>query len=354
MRTWFTTGALVAAALIAPAGAGAQEPDEQTQDHEEQDRLYEERRKQQQAQKTQDTAPAGSTQEELAAQFVARAEELIKDKNYWGGSSDLYMVETDDPDIDTKAVVGLLDSFRGFFDAFWEPRLPLSPYGGQSRVFLYDSFYKYNQLLGFDARRMPVRPEGHYISAYNVLALNTRASAPEGLADTVVHEAAHQLIDQRIYGGSGRGSPWVGEGLASYFGYTSRTKAGEFEPGHTGGKSISVWKNAPPASDNAIAQRLKSLHSSLKTAEAGWLEDVLSADPAQFYGADIQLNYTTAWLVVHYLLHAENGRYAEAFAKYIEGEVAGLAGAEALYQALGVGAADLENAIAAYAGKVKT
>lgn len=350
IRLWLGTTAVVAAALLAAPGAGAQDPDEQTQDHEEQDRrYYEQRMKQQEEQPASDSTP-----EQRAAQFLARAEELVKDKNYWGRNSELYRVETDDPDIDTQAVLELLDSFRGFFDAFWEPRLPLSPYDAQSRVFMYDSFYKYNQLLPFDARRKLVRPEGHYISAYNVLALNTRAGAPAALADLMVHEAAHQLIDQRIYGGSGRGSRWVNEGLAWYFGYTSRTKAGEFEPGHTGGKSISPWKNAPPASDSEIGQRLKSLRSSLKTAEAGWLDDVLSADATQFYGVDIHLNYAKAWLVVHYLLHAENGRYAEAFAKYIEGEAGGRVGAEALYQALGVGAADFEIAIAAYAGKVKT
>jgi len=352
-RSWLGTAAVVAAALLAPAGAGAQDPDDQTEDHEEQDRRYHEQRMKQQERQEEEPA-ADATQEQRAAQFLARAEELVKDKNYWGRDSDLYRVETDDPEIDTQAVLELLDSFRGFFDAFWQPRLKLSPYDAQSRVFLYDSFYKYNQLLPFDARRMPVRPEGHYVSAYNVLAVHTRAGPPAGLADALIHEAAHQLIEQRIYGGSGRASVWVGEGLASYFGYTLRTKDGKFQAGRTGGKSSALWKGAPPGADNEAALRLRSLRSALKTAQAGWLEDVLEADPGLFYGTDIELNYAASWLVVHYLLEAEDGRHAGAFATYIEGEAAGRAGPAALYESLGVGAADLESAIVAYAGKVKT
>jgi hypothetical protein len=347
-----------AALLIGFTGSLAAQTDEQTQDYEDQDRRYYERYMREQEEEPEaepEPQPDPATEDErLAAEFVARAEELIKDRNYWGRDSDLYSIETDDPNLDSKSVLGLLDSFRSFFVDFWQPRVELTPYHRQSRVFLFRSFYKYNQMLGFDARRMPLRPEGHYISAFNVMVVHTQAGSPAGFANAVVHEAAHQLIDQQIYGGSDLASIWVGEGLATYFGYTYRNKSGEYQAGRTGSKSTPLFKGVSPGSDNEPSLRLRALRKSLKSAEPGWLKEMLDADPQQFYGGNIELNYTSAWVLVHYLLHGDDGSHGDAFASYLESEAAGTAGSEVLYEVLESSAEQLEAAVAAYAGKIKT
>jgi hypothetical protein len=59
-------------------------------------------------------------------------------------------------------------------------------------------------------------------------------------------------------------------------------------------------------------------------------------------------------MVVHFLLHAEDGRYAEGFARYVEAETEGRAGPEVLYEALGTDAGELQDAFIAYVKKVKT
>lgn len=348
---------LVMMLAVLPLAVGAQEPDEQTQDYEDQDRRYYERYLEQQEQEDPPKEPEAPPEEQFAAEFLARAEELVKDQNYWSRSSDHYRVQTDDPNLDSKAVLSLLDSFRGFFEEFWTGRLELEPYEQQSRIFLYDSFYKYNELLGFDARRMPVRPEGHYISVINVMVVNTRSGTPAGLADSLVHEAAHQLVDQEIFAGSGRMSSWLSEGLASYFGYTYRDKKGEFQAGRIGGKSTALLKETPVGASNEGAQRVKELRSALKKLpdDNAFLHELLDAvQPSKFYSGDLILNYSGAWMVVHFLLHGEDGRYADGFVRYIQAEVEGRAGPEVLYDALGTTAGELQDAFVAYVKKVKT
>jgi hypothetical protein len=353
-------GILVAALALLVAGAGAQEPDEQTRDWEEQDRRYYERMLEQQKQaeeQEEEEEKEGTPEERFVAEFLARAEELVKDQNYWSRSSDRYRVQTDDPNLDSKAVLELLDSFRSFFEEFWAGRIELEPYEQQSRVFLYDSFYKYNELLGFDARRMPVRPEGHYISVVNVMVVNTRSGTPASFADALVHEAAHQLVDQEVFSGTGRISTWLSEGLASYFGLTYRNRKGNFQAGRIGGKSTALLKGAPAGSSNEGSQRVKDLRSALKKlpADNAFLHELLDAvEPSKFYTGDLMLNYSGAWMVVHFLLHGEDGRYADGFTRYLQAEVSGRAGAEVLYEALGTTAGDLQDAFVTYVKKVKT
>jgi hypothetical protein len=340
-----------------PMTVGAQEPDEQTRDYEDQDRRYYERYLEQQKHEQPPEEPEASPEEQFAAEFLARAEDLVKDRNYWSRSSDRYRVETDDPNLDSKAVLELLESFRAFFEEFWAGRIELEPYEQQSRIFLYDSFYKYNELLGFDARRMPVRPEGHYISVINVMVVNTRSGTPAGFADALVHEAAHQLVDQEIFAGTGGMSTWLSEGLASYFGFTYRDKKGNFQAGRIGGKSTALLKDVPVGASNEGSQRVKELRSALKKLpdDSAFLHELLGAvEPSQFYTGDLMLNYSGAWMVVHFLLHGEDGRYADGFARYIQAEVEGRAGPEVLYDALGTTAGELQDAFVAYVKKVKT
>ena len=94
----------------------------------------------------------------------------------------------------------LLESFHVFFQEFWADRLELSAAQEEvSRVFLFRSFYKYNQLLQGDFRRVQIRPKGHYLRAFDVVVAHTGADLPRQLPDALLHEAAHQLIERRIY-----------------------------------------------------------------------------------------------------------------------------------------------------------
>ena len=84
--------------------------------------------------------------EEARNAFLEVADKLIRDRDYRAANSERYRVQTDDPRINPKAVAQLLEQFRGFFEQSWAGRAELRPYVEQSRVFLFYSFFKYNQL----------------------------------------------------------------------------------------------------------------------------------------------------------------------------------------------------------------
>ena len=137
-----------------------------------------------------------------------------------------------------KAATALLVSFRTFFEGFWGDRIALQPYDETSRVFLFFSFHKFNKLLAGDWRFSEVRPEGHYRAAVDVVTVHTDAGDRRDAADALVHEAAHQQIDQRIYSRGHAASRWIAEGLASYFEHTLQDRDGVFHAGKIGAATL--------------------------------------------------------------------------------------------------------------------
>ncbi len=335
--------------LLAIAGApvAAQVGDEQTRDHERQDRRYYERQLERQREPDPDAEQAQRTRREA---FLARAEELVKDKNFDGASSEHYRVQTDDPRLDPEAATALLESFREHFAGFWKERRVEAPLPeDKSRVFLFYSFYKYNQLLAGDWRFSAVRPKGHYINAVDVIAAHSGGGAPEELPDSLVHEAAHQLVDRGLFDGGYAPPPWLSEGLASYFGYTWRDAAGAFQPPRVGDKGLSLFRGAPARRAQEPAQRLREVRRALSAAGARG-EGVVGAlirvvDPGAFYSGEVDLNYGLSWLLVHFLLHGDEGRHAEGFVRYLRSERDGSGGAEAFFEATGLESRSLDAAL---------
>jgi hypothetical protein len=340
--------ALVAMALAVagPTPALAQyDEDDQTRDHEDVDGSYLERYRQQ-----EEETPEANAEEDVEA-FLARAERLIRDRNYRSASSERYRVQTDDPRLDTRAAVALLDAFRDYFDAFWRGRMELAPYDEQSRVFLFYSFHKFNQAIEGDFRYRTYRPTGHYRSLFDAITLHTDADGPGNLENALIHEAAHQLTDQRLYAGEFAPSRWVSEGLAQYFGYTRADESGSFRRGEVGGKSAKLLRGVR-GSSSELRGKLRSARTTFKKAgsEAGTLVDrVISIrDPERFYGEEAPLNYGVSWLLVHFLLEGEEGARVDGFVRYLELEKQGRGGSDAFYREIGLGPEELGSALSAH------
>lgn len=339
---------LLAAALavVGPAPALAQyDEDDQTRDHEDVDGSYLERYQQQ-----EEETPEEDVEEGLE-EFLARAERLVRDRNYRSASSERYRVQTDDPRLDSRAAVALLDTFRDYFDAFWQGRMELAPYDDQSRVFLFYSFHKFNEALEGDFRYRTYRPTGHYGALFDVITLHTDADGRGNLEDALIHEAAHQLTDRRLYAGEFAPSRWVSEGLAQYFGYTWADDSGGFRRGEVGGKSAKLLRGVR-GSNAELRGKLRSAGTSLKKAgaEAGALVDrVISIrDPNRFYGEEAPLNYGVSWLLVHFLLEGEEGARVDGFIRYLELEKRGRGGSDAVYREIGLGPDELGSALSAH------
>ncbi len=336
-------------AVVALPAAAQYEEDDQTRDWEMQDRRYQERAQH------QDEEP----QDPLAAEqaYLETVEQLIRDKNYNSAQSDHYRVQSDDPRLDATAATELLESFRTFFDGFWSGHTELLPYDKTSRAFLFYSFFKYNQLLGADFRFSPVRPKGHYGSLYDAITLHTDAGTAADLADTLIHEAAHQMVDQRLNWGDGGASPWLGEGLASYFGYTHQDKTGVFQAGVVGRKGIELIRGAGKRPPQQAGQRLRAARRALKNTDPqqdSTIETLVwIRNPARFYAGDPDVNYGLSWLLVHYLLHADEGRHVPALMSHIDQLRTGGNSPGQLFETLGMTGAELDQALMQHAKSIR-
>lgn len=337
----------VAAAVVAlgPCASAQYDEDDQTRDHEDADRLYLERHV------PPDDDTPGEDEEDDAAAFLARAERLIRDRNYHSAAGRACRVQTDDPRLDATAAAALLDAFRSWFDGFWQGGVELAPRDEPSRVFLFYSFHKFNELLEGDHRYRTHRPSGHYGALFDVVTLHTDAGDPGDLGDALVHEAAHQLVDRRIFTEGFAPSRWVSEGLAHYFGFTYADESGEFHRGVVGGKSAELIRGGRGGGSDRRAT-LQSLRKTFKRAgpEAGALVDrvVSIRDPNRFYGEQAPLHYSVSWLLVHYLLDGAEGKHSDGFFRYLELEKQGRGGSEALYREIGSGPEQLGAELAAH------
>lgn len=338
--------------LLALLAAPAPAQDAQTQEILERERQYYER------QTTQDreepAAPDAERQraEETAA-FLASADRLIRDRNYGSKTTDHYRVQTDDPRADPVAATALLEGFRTYFAEFWAGKAELAPEEGVSRVFLFYSYFKYNQLLTGRKRFDDFRSAGHYRPYYDVIVVHTDSLGGNALGDTLVHEAAHQLIGKRLYGGNEE-SLWVSEGLAAYFGYTLQGADGAFQPGALGGKSAVLIRDAARSAGSAATARLDGYRRKLRSGEVESLEDLVNITaPERFYGEGVEDRYTAAWLLVHYLLHGEGGSLADGFVEYLREDAAGRGGGAQLFAALGREPGQVETGFRAYVTGLK-
>jgi hypothetical protein len=347
-------GAAALLALLALVFPAAAQVDDPTDDHSDQDQRYEERLRRSAARSEE---PDPATQ---AAAYLAAAEKLIRDRHYRAGESPRYRVETDDPRLDTAAATELLEAFRSHFDRFFEGRLDLAPYEKPSRVFLFYSFHDYNQLLGGDWRFSYQRPKGHYRPDIDLLTLHTDPDdGAHTLADALIHEAAHQLVEQRIFHRGARAPVWLAEGLAEYFGHTWRDSAGAFHPAELGGKSAKLFRDAPPDGKSEARMRLSSFRDAVKAIrserpEARVFTGVIEIDdPAAFYGSNASLHYAASGLLVHWLLVGEDGRHAPAFLRYVQAVAEAGPDASALGQELGLTTTEIESAAGAHVARLE-
>ncbi len=328
--------------------------DDATRDYEEQDRRYLERLKGLQKPEVERGAIVAPS-----AAFLERAEKLVRDKNFSSARTARYFLQSDDPRLDAQATVEFLEVFRDYFDEFWQGRIELAPYDKTSRVFLLYSFYKYNQLLAGDFRFSPIRPQGHYGSLYDVISLHSDADGgPGSTADALIHEAAHQLVAQRIFGGEPAPAYWLTEGLASYFGYTFLDAKTGFRTEMIGGKSVSIFfgaKNKPGQEAKLVLKESgKVFKADAKTHDTPLVARLLAIDsPVDFYTEQPRLNYAAAWLLVHTLFHADDGRYRDGFLRYLTHEVTDGGGVTALYRELSLDAAGLQDAFERHVKKLK-
>ena len=298
-------------------------------------------------------APSAEDLRRSAAEgFFKKADELVNDRNYEATTTAHYKIKTDDPRFDTKQAGQLLESLHAYFESSFAGKLALKPSDAPGRLYLFYSNFKYKKLFeGTLGKADP--PPGHYRSFEDVIAIHTDSVSPTTLADVIVHEAAHQLIQRRLVGDEQEPSLWLTEGMAEYFGDTLRDKKGAFVDGEIGPKNVKLLRDAPASSEGAGAIRLKALKAAIRKEQVPDLEGILDAGPSEFYGAGVDLMYAGAWALVHMLMQTETGAKGGGFMKYLEDEAAGNGSPEVFHKDIGMDAATLERRFVEYVDTLK-
>ena len=173
----------------------------------------------------------------------------------------------------------------------------------QARLYLFDdraSYLRNLAELGIDATNSGGmffwNPEGTGLASF------ANDQPRERLLHTLRHEGFHQFAHRHL----GETLPiWANEGLAEYFGHAlvinNRVRTGVF--------SFSDLDRVKQALERDAYLPFEDL---LTMSGREWNFRLRSGDPRA------SLGYLQSWSVVHFLIHADRGKYQRAFQKYLE------------------------------------
>jgi hypothetical protein len=201
-------------------------------------------------------------------------------------------------DADIHTALHVLKVAEATYEAFVADMvgtLPLKAPAEPMRVYLFKDKARYLK----EARLPAAWAEGYYHSERLACFCYYDARNDKNPTHWFVHEAVHQLMFELI------AEPvdltnWVSEGYACYFG-TSKLVNGALKLGQIDPDTYPAWWR-----DKYVPENFMSL-SDLADKIGPALER--QRDPNPFY--------LQSWLFVHYLLHGEEGKYRDAFRKFL-------------------------------------
>ena len=193
----------------------------------------------------------------------------------------------------TQRVAEVVEALHAAYARFFGDRLPLRPAGARFQVALYrdrPDFQAHNTSRAW--------AEGFYRKP--VCHAYFDAASPNPV-HWMLHEATHQLDTE--WAGFPR-TPWVEEGLASYFG-TSRIVDGVLRPGEFDPDTYPLWwlEDLRLSGDHERDVAYRKLVP---------LRELIDNDGPPI-PADVNRYYIGYWSLAHYLLHGDGGRHADAF-----------------------------------------
>lgn len=243
---------------------------------------------------------------------VAAAQQLRSFK------SRCYQVHTDAPAADAQAVAAHMDAvyteYSNRFKAFAVKS------SDPAKLYLFakqDDYLKFLDARDIDASNT----SGIFFARGPDIGLATylEGHASTEMYHVLQHEGFHQFAHARI----GPDLPqWANEGLAEYFGQAILVK-GRMRLG-VAPESRIVAMNM--AIRTKTAWPFKQL---IELSNEDWNKEVARGGPRA------GLLYDQSWTVVHFLVHAQNGKFADAFGNYLKLVSGGVALNQAFKQAFG-------------------
>jgi hypothetical protein len=193
----------------------------------------------------------------------------------------------------TQRVAEVVEALHAAYAKFFGDRLPPRPANARFQLALYrdrPDFQAHNTSRAW--------AEGFYRKPVCHAYFDSNGPNP---VHWMVHEATHQLDTE--WAGFPR-TPWVEEGLASYFG-TSRIVDGALRPGELDPDTYPLWwlEDLQLSGDHERDIALRRIVP---------LRELIDNDGPPI-PADVNRYYIGYWSLAHYLLHGDGGRHADAF-----------------------------------------
>lgn len=223
-----------------------------------------------------------------------------------------WLLRTDLPPEEARAIAGAIERTGALFDAVF-PEAPALPRSSHLVIFLFASDEAFRQVTAFDSVLSVGFPIAGQYSAAEQLIFSSAGGAPaRTIGSVLAHEASHHHIFHRLFRDGRRPPFWVNEGIACFV-------AG-LAPGRTGGVDLSAIdrRNEPSGWKifvSKTSEHLEALEGALAAGRLPPLEEFLDGRIDGDLPPD--LTYGMSWLVVHYLMTAEDGRYRKSFSGWL-------------------------------------
>ncbi len=143
---------------------------------------------------------------------------------------------------------------------------------------------------------------GAFITAERLIAAFKEDRTREDVLRTLYHEGFHQFLDDHI---EGRVPLWANEGFAEYFAEANWDGTG-FSTGQVPWERLHVLQPAIEAEEHIPLEELFVVEG----------EEWLAAVQEDYSRANLQ--YSQAWSVIHFLVHAGRGRFKNRLFDYLE------------------------------------
>lgn len=278
--------------------------------------------------------------------LLDEARELLDPAATVERASEGFLLLTDAPPGTAATLLGHLEMASRAATDLLGGLVPLQPAREQLVTVVFTSRARYREM----ARRADAFEwsAGLYHPA-GFLAFHLEWAEPEPLLATLVHEATHAVMDQRVMRPGVLLPRWLDEGLATYLGF-SEVEDGVLVPGR-GGRWLERMRFVPVGPPSGEGQG-EGGGGSEPRGRPFTLQDLMASGATTFYGERREQYYRDAWKAVHFLRHGEEGWAEERFPRLILYLAEGYDMAAAFRRVYGVAPEELEKAFRRHARRM--
>jgi hypothetical protein len=252
--------------------------------------------------------------EELREEKLKFASTLLAGSTFSETEGNGWLLRTNVRKSDMRTVVEALEQATAAFDVVF-PEAPPLPDSSRVIVLLFRETEHYNRVAAFDnIRNMRAAMTGKYHPDEQIAYASTGDMPLEVVSRVLVHEAVHHLVHQRLFGDDREPPVWADEGIATFIS-TLR------DPGK-GALDLARF-NREKKIEKGYLWPAQGVHY-LKALDTYDRREMLP-DLGLFLSGEVRVEfdvfYGQTWVLVHYLINADEGKYRGPFRKWLLGKI---------------------------------